>query len=726
MEKKVITTSETKITVDGSIINELSEKIPSNIVALNELIKNAYDAQANNIDITIDLPNKKITIVDDGDGMSENSIDELFHISHSQKEYGTEVNGRIIQGSKGLGFLAVFRFGKTVTWNTNTGDNGFQFTVNLDEIVAQRDISNFPIVLNHDRNIKKGTKIEIFMEDSNVKLLQPDLNDQTKIKKIVNSFCDNKMTIKLTVNNENPLISSEINAAIERTGSQIMKISFDSTKDKHILFEYPFNKSTFELAKIQFDTLTIDFDLKIELFAYHLASSESAKFNPLFHKPDEDNAQITPLLYINNNLFNNYNLFDVNINRRKSSGESLPQLIGTIKIFSRSKDLIFNSDRTQFVQNELTNNITEILKKINILIQDEGSKRKKHLKDFNFILNNPLEYSDTDNINAIKNKLLENIKSDFYFKNTVKIRINPQKDFATYEIFGRKIKINLKKVVTKETQKPNNKLPKLELTTYQETLPLYGDVIDLRDYIGTAKDSNGQQINLDEIKIEYDNQENRLIGTVEEDRSIIITFSYFDTISQVSIVKKLSLVFRNFEAEVLGNNDLIEILIKFNGLENYEITFHPIISRLVYQINSLYSQGSYLEVIACSLRSLYELSIESIMEKTNILDSHNKTNEFNVKFRELKNDLNSDLKNNIGKIITFLNENNSILSVLCINSKFQYPNTSNILNTDQFISAVECAHLGAHKSTTHITKNFIDDLGVKTGTYLVLINELLK
>lgn len=35
---------ESVIKVNGSIVSELSERIPSNIVALNELIKNSYDA----------------------------------------------------------------------------------------------------------------------------------------------------------------------------------------------------------------------------------------------------------------------------------------------------------------------------------------------------------------------------------------------------------------------------------------------------------------------------------------------------------------------------------------------------------------------------------------------------------------------------------------------------------------------------------------------------------
>ena len=38
MEKNL----ETIVKVDGSIVSELSERIPSNIVALNELIKNSY------------------------------------------------------------------------------------------------------------------------------------------------------------------------------------------------------------------------------------------------------------------------------------------------------------------------------------------------------------------------------------------------------------------------------------------------------------------------------------------------------------------------------------------------------------------------------------------------------------------------------------------------------------------------------------------------------------
>ncbi|URN83519.1 ATP-binding protein [Acetobacterium wieringae] len=722
MEKKVITTSETKITVDGSIINELSEKIPSNIVALNELIKNAYDAQANNIDITIDLPNKKITIVDDGDGMSENSIDELFHISHSQKEYGTEVNGRIIQGSKGLGFLAVFRFGKTVTWNTNTGDNGFQFTVNLDEIVAQRDISNFPIVLNHDRNIKKGTKIEIFMDDSNVKLLQPDLNDQTKIMKIVNSFCDNVMTIKLTINSEDPLISKEINAATERINSQIMKISFDSTKDSNILFEYPFNKKTFELAKIQFDTLITDFDVKIELFAYHLTTNESTKFNQLFQKPDEETPQITPLLYINNNLFNNYNLFNVDINRRKQSGQSLPQLIGTIKVFSKSKDLIFNSDRTQFVQNELTNNITEFLKKINMTIQDEGSKRKKHLNNFEFYKNCTIEYRDGDDIDKIKSLLKQNIDEKFYFRDEVSIDVDLKNNSATYSIFDHNIQIQLskKKPPNKKQAEKSFVTPILELYIPNASYPLYGPAIDLKKFIKIATDSNGKSVT-DIVEIKINNTNETFIGSQQNDTEFEVIYSFNDSETKTDLIKKILIVFKQQTAAVTGNANIKEDLIIYNGLCNYIIEFNPIISKLVTQINSLYdNEETYLEIIACSLRSIYELSMDSIKKHSNISDNNNE-------FQALKNKITANkLKDNVGFVIDFFNNATKTTSKICTKLDISRHNTSNILQKDKYKAAIEDAHLGAHKSTTNVTKDDVKNLGILTGTYLVLLNELLK
>ncbi|MQB94185.1 ATP-binding protein, partial [Lactobacillus reuteri] len=92
------------IVVSGNILSEVSEKIPTDIVALNELIKNAYDAKAKSISIQIEQSSNRIVIKDDGHGMDLDGIHKLFHVSISDKNYGStfSVDGheRLIQGSK--------------------------------------------------------------------------------------------------------------------------------------------------------------------------------------------------------------------------------------------------------------------------------------------------------------------------------------------------------------------------------------------------------------------------------------------------------------------------------------------------------------------------------------------------------------------------------------------------------------------------------------------------
>ncbi len=64
---------------------------------------------------------------------------------------------------------------------------------------------------------------------------------------------------------------------------------------------------------------------------------------------------------------------------------SLNQMIGYIKIIGDDKRITFNSDRTQFSQNELTDEIIRFLNDINKFIQKNGSKYKKHLVKLDFL-----------------------------------------------------------------------------------------------------------------------------------------------------------------------------------------------------------------------------------------------------------------------------------------------------------------------------------------------------
>ena len=180
-----------KFKFSGSILKELSEKIPSVIIALNELIKNSYDAGANFIEIVIDSKLSNLVIKDDGEGIDREGINTLFHIGKSTKNYGS-INKykRYTQGSKGLGFLAVFKFGRQfVEWETKTKyEEGYSFSINFDDIVKSDNITDYEVLLRKSSQKEIGTKITIKLEKEALEYLKKYFMDKENLQKILYSL----------------------------------------------------------------------------------------------------------------------------------------------------------------------------------------------------------------------------------------------------------------------------------------------------------------------------------------------------------------------------------------------------------------------------------------------------------------------------------------------------------------------------------------------------------
>lgn len=239
---------EVPITVAGNILSELSEKIPNNIIALNELIKNAYDACSPSVDIKLDSESKKLIIRDYGSGMDIEGIEKLFHISSSEKQYGAVIaygdTQRLTQGSKGLGFLSVFKFGEKVSWKTSKNGQIFEFEVDFESL---RNEYNLP---DHKLNIRitdqefKGTQIVIDVDDYNLQSLKATLANESSRKKILNSFVSSKVSnegikidkdfiINLTLDDNT--YSSDVNLDISHQGKkahQLFRIKYSSKGKK--------------------------------------------------------------------------------------------------------------------------------------------------------------------------------------------------------------------------------------------------------------------------------------------------------------------------------------------------------------------------------------------------------------------------------------------------------------------------------------------------------------
>ena len=99
----------TTFTVDAALLRELGERlIGRSYIALAELVKNAYDADATHC--RIEFSANKITVTDNGHGMSEQEFhDHWMRIGTTHKtDKKTSLRfGRRMTGSKGLGRLSV-------------------------------------------------------------------------------------------------------------------------------------------------------------------------------------------------------------------------------------------------------------------------------------------------------------------------------------------------------------------------------------------------------------------------------------------------------------------------------------------------------------------------------------------------------------------------------------------------------------------------------------------
>lgn len=148
-----------KYIVEDSTIAELLgvQNFTNKESAILELVKNAYDAQANNVSIT--FSDRSIVIIDDGIGMSKSTICENWmHVGKSDKGYslsGTEDNdGRVLAGSKGVGRFALARLGASVNvYSAKKGEIPVKWTTDWSESILD-DLTN-------EENLPLGTRIEI-------------------------------------------------------------------------------------------------------------------------------------------------------------------------------------------------------------------------------------------------------------------------------------------------------------------------------------------------------------------------------------------------------------------------------------------------------------------------------------------------------------------------------------------------------------------------------------
>jgi len=167
---------EKSFTIMPRVIAHLGEDlIKDESIALLELVKNSYDAEATvcKVDFVFDVWGKleKITIEDNGCGMDLKTIETVWLVigtDNKKKQLDTVKEGRLPLGEKGIGRLGVHKLGRRIHLYSKSADCQ-EVYVDIDwRLLAEsRDIDDFKVDYDyqtsnfHFNNGQTGTIIEI-------------------------------------------------------------------------------------------------------------------------------------------------------------------------------------------------------------------------------------------------------------------------------------------------------------------------------------------------------------------------------------------------------------------------------------------------------------------------------------------------------------------------------------------------------------------------------------
>jgi hypothetical protein len=254
-----------KIKAKSHILSLLGEElIGSDSLAIFELVKNSYDADAENVTVTfIDLnsDNQKIIIEDDGSGMSPKIIEDVwltigtdFKRGKNRKE--SNKYKRVSFGNKGVGRLAVHKLAKEIELETQQMGQMFsnQFKINWAELINSKEfIQELEVevetVPNLNFNKGQGTRITLNQLTTKKWTQIAFRNLVRKIKNIQNPFkkLDNNFTVEIKCNDSHSAWiedlaepSDTLENSLYKFKFKVLKTSNDDEGFAKLIWDYEF------------------------------------------------------------------------------------------------------------------------------------------------------------------------------------------------------------------------------------------------------------------------------------------------------------------------------------------------------------------------------------------------------------------------------------------------------------------------------------------------------
>ena len=184
------------IKFDKNTIDHLGIKLYSQFPpVIAELISNAYDADAEHVDIDINYQNKYVTIIDDGIGMSYDEINESFLVNGRNRRtaMGTDISPikrRKVTGRKGLGKLAVFGVANEIELISvkNNLKNGF--SINYSELKDSEFDEYHPKIIYQNKKTDEPNGTQITIRSILQKNITSEMNLAVSLAKRFSLFSD--------------------------------------------------------------------------------------------------------------------------------------------------------------------------------------------------------------------------------------------------------------------------------------------------------------------------------------------------------------------------------------------------------------------------------------------------------------------------------------------------------------------------------------------------------
>lgn len=124
-----------------NVLNHLGLNLYSNVPAvLSEAVANAWDADAEHVNVSIEPEEERIEIVDDGHGMDLDDVNNRYlRVGYRRRQdedrsNRTPKHNRPVMGRKGIGKLSLFSIAETVEVYTTKDGEQHAFRMNVDEI----------------------------------------------------------------------------------------------------------------------------------------------------------------------------------------------------------------------------------------------------------------------------------------------------------------------------------------------------------------------------------------------------------------------------------------------------------------------------------------------------------------------------------------------------------------------------------------------------------------